>query len=301
MSFDGRLANGMGVLSAVVDCGSFVKAADALDMTQSGVSRAIARLENRLGIRLFDRTTRSVKLTDEGRRLYEEIAPLLAGLEEAASSASGSASAVRGRLRVNVDPFFSRFILAPALGEFMNQYPDLELEIATRDQLGDLVADGMDLAVRFGHQPSSSLIGRQLLQTRVLTVASPAYLKRHGRPLTPSDLQSSAHVCIDYRDSLTGRPFPWEFHRSGERIIIDTHARLVLNDVNTVHSVCEGGHGIAQALALGVGQALKEGRLIELFPDWPDEQFPLYALYPSRHLPPAKVRAFLEFAIGLSA
>jgi DNA-binding transcriptional LysR family regulator len=300
MSFDGRLASGMGVLSAVVDTGSFVKAADVLDMTQSGVSRAIARLESRLGIRLFDRTTRSVKLTDEGRRLYEEIAPLLAGLEEAAALASGSATAVRGRLRVNVDPYFSRLILAPALGDFMATYPELELDLVTREQLGDLVADGVDLAVRFGEQPSSSLIGRQLLKTRVLTVASPAYLKKHGRPQHPTDLESPEHVCIDFRDSQTGRPYPWEFHRGAERLFVNTRGRLMVNDVGTMHRVCEEGQAVAQVLELGVESAVREGRLIELFPDWPDEYFPLYALYPSRHLPPAKVRAFLEFVVALS-
>jgi DNA-binding transcriptional LysR family regulator len=300
MSFDGRLASGMGVLSAVVDTGSFVKAADVLDMTQSGVSRAIARLEARLGIRLFDRTTRSVKLTDEGRRLYEDIAPLLAGLEEAATLASGSATAVRGRLRVNVDPYFSRLILAPALGDFMATYPELELDLLTREQLGDLVADGVDLAVRFGEQPSSSLIGRQLLKTRVLTVASPAYLKKHGRPKHPTDLESPAHVCIDFRDSQTGRPFPWEFHRGAERLIVNTRGRLMVNDVGTMHRICEEGQAVAQVLELGVEAAISDGRLIELFTDWPDEYFPLYALYPSRHLPPAKVRAFLEFVVALS-
>lgn len=300
MSFDGRLASGMGVLSAVVDTGSFVKAADVLDMTQSGVSRAIARLEGRLGIRLFDRTTRSVKLTDEGRRLYEDIAPLLAGLEEAATLASGSATAVRGRLRVNVDPYFSRLILAPALGDFMATYPELELDLLTREQLGDLVADGVDLAMRFGEQPSSSLIGRQLLKTRVLTVASPAYLKKHGRPKHPTDLESPEHVCIDFRNSQTGRPFPWEFHRGAERLIVNTRGRLMVNDVGTMHRICEEGQAVAQVLGLGVESAISDGRLIELFADWPDEYFPLYALYPSRHLPPAKVRAFLEFVVALS-
>lgn len=300
MSFDGRLVNGMGVLSAVVDSGSFVKAANALDMTQSGVSRAVARLETRLGIRLFDRTTRSVKLTDEGRRLYEDIAPLLAALEEAATMASGSATAVRGRLRVNVDPYFSRLILAPALGNFMAAYPAIELDLVTREQMGDLVADGVDLAVRFGEQPSSSLIGRQLLQTRVLTVASPAYLKKHGRPLHPSELESSEHVCVDFRDPQTGKPFIWEFHRGHERVSVKTHGRLMVNDVGTMHRICEEGQAVAQVLELGVEAALREGRLIELFADWPDEYFPLYALYPSRHLPPAKVRAFLEFVAALS-
>lgn len=300
MSFDARLVSGMGVLSAVVNSGSFVKAADVLDMTQSGVSRAVARLEARLGIRLFDRTTRSVKLTDEGRRLYQEIAPLLAGLEEAATAASGSATTVQGRLRVNVDPYFSRLILAPALGSFMATYPSIELDLVTRDQMGDLVADGVDLALRFGEQPSSSLIARQLLKTRVLTVASPAYLKKHGRPLHPSELERSDHLCVDFRNPQTGKPFTWEFHRGQRHVIVKTHGRLMVNDVGTMHRICEEGQAVAQVLALGVESALREGRLVELFPDWPDEYFPLYAVYPSRHLPPAKVRAFLEFVVALS-
>jgi DNA-binding transcriptional LysR family regulator len=284
----------------VVDGGSFVRAAEALELTPSGVSRAIARLEKRLGIRLFDRTTRTVTLTDEGRRFYAEIAPLLASLEEAANSASSSAIQVRGRLRVNMDPYFSRLILGPALGRFMERYPELYLELQTRDQLGDMVADGFDLAVRFGHPVSSSLVARKLLDVRVLTLASPAYLKKHGRPLTPQDMEHEQHVCMQFRDPQTARPFGWEFHRPGRSVLhVQPHCRLLVNDVGTLHSVCESGQAIAQVLDLGIAPALKEGRLVELFPDWPDERFPLYALYPSRHLPAAKVRAFLDFVIEL--
>src|SRR5258706_11643088 len=163
MAFDERMLNGMGVLTAIVDGGSFAAAGEALDMSQSGVSRSVARLESRLGIRLFDRTTRSVTLTDEGRRFYEQILPLLSGLEEAASSAAQGATAVRGRLRVNVDPFFSRLFLGPRLGAFMENHPDLQLDLVTRDQLGDMVADGFDLAVRFGEPRASTLIARKLL------------------------------------------------------------------------------------------------------------------------------------------
>ncbi|WP_448653597.1 LysR family transcriptional regulator [Pseudomonas fluorescens] len=300
MSLDGRLVSGIGVLSAVVDSGSFVKAAEALDMTQSGVSRAIARLEAALGIRLFDRTTRSVTLTDEGRRLYEGAAPLLAGLDELASNASGSATAVRGRLRVNVDPYFSRLILAPALGDFMASYPQISLDLVTREHLGDLVADGVDLAVRFGEQPSSTMIGRQLLKTRVLTVASPAYLAKYGHPTHPSELENGTHICVDFRDFQTGKPFVWEFRRGEERFTINTPGRLIVNDIGTMHRIVEEGQAVAQVLELGVEPALREGRLVALFTDWPDEQFPLYALYPSRNLPPAKVRAFLEFVVALS-
>jgi DNA-binding transcriptional LysR family regulator len=300
MSFDERMLNGMGVLSAIVDSGSFAAASEALDMSQSGVSRSVARLEARLGIRLFDRTTRSVKLTDEGRRFYEQIVPLLSGLEEAAASASQGATAVRGRLRVNIDPFFSRLFLGPRLGAFVEKYPDLQLDLITRDQLGDMVADGFDLAVRFGQPRESTLIARKLLDTRVITVASPAYIKKHGRPLDPADLEREPHTCIHFRDPETARPFQWEFHRGKKKVLIAARGRLTANDVGTMHGVCLAGHGVAQVLALGAEQLLDSGRLVDLFPDWPDETFPLYAAYPSRHHLPAKVRAFFDFIVSLT-
>ncbi|WP_213764422.1 LysR family transcriptional regulator [Caballeronia sp. dw_19] len=300
MSFDERMLNGMGVLSAIVDSGSFAAAGEALDMSQSGVSRSVARLEARLGIRLFDRTTRSVKLTDEGRRFYEQIVPLLSGLEEAAASASQGATAVRGRLRVNIDPFFSRLFLGPRLGAFVEKYPELQLDLITRDQLGDMVADGFDLAVRFGQPRESTLIARKLLDTRVITVASPGYIKKHGRPLVPADLEREPHTCIHFRDPETGRPFQWEFHRGKKKVLIAARGRLSANDVGTMHGVCLAGHGVAQVLALGAEQLLASGRLVDLFPDWPDETFPLYAAYPSRHHLPAKVRAFFDFIVSLT-
>ncbi|WP_233830368.1 LysR family transcriptional regulator [Paraburkholderia sp. ZP32-5] len=301
MPFDERMLNGVGVLTAIVDCGSFAAAGVALDMSQSGVSRSVARLEARLGIRLFDRTTRSVTLTDEGRRFHEQIVPLLGALEEAAASAAQGASAVRGRLRVNMDPSFSRLVLGPRLSAFIDKHPDLQLELVTRDQLGDLVADGFDVAIRFGEPPVSSLVARKLLDTRVLTVAAPSYLKKHGQPSHPGELENGRHVCIKFRDPLTGYPFGWEFHRGRKKLAITPQGRLTVNDVGTLHSVCIAGQGIAQVLALGAPALLASGKLVELFPDWGDEVYPLYALYPSRRHPPAKVRAFLDFIMSLTA
>jgi DNA-binding transcriptional LysR family regulator len=298
--FDERVLNGMGVFAAVVQARSFAAAGDLLNMSQPGVSRAVARLEVRLGIRLFDRTTRSVSLTDEGRRFHQQVIPLIAGLEEAAATATGDATAVRGRLRINVDPLFSRLILGPRLGAFLDGYPELQVELITRDRLGDMVADGFDLAVRFGELASSSLIARRLLETRILTVASPAYLKRCGRPRTPQAL-SSEHICIHFRDPATGKPFSWEFHRKRKKVAVQPTGRLTVNDVGTMHSACLAGYGIAQIMALGAESLLAEGRLVDLFPDWPDERFPLYALHPSRHHPPAKTRAFLDFVISLTS
>lgn len=298
MAFDGRLLSGVTVLAAVVEGGSFVKAADALGLSASGVSRAIGRLEARVGIRLLDRTTRSLRLTDEGGRFYQQVAPLLDGIAEAAIQASGSSSAVRGRLRVNVDPYFSRLVLAPRLGEFSQRYPELRIELLTRDELGDLIGDGVDLALRFGPPPSSALVTRKLLATRILTVAAPAYLDRHGRPTQPDDLRH--HGCIQFRDPLSGRPFPWEFHRGGRIVPVETVGPLTVTDVGTLLAACLAGVGIAQVMALGVQDLLEQGRLVELFPAWPDETFPLHVIQPSRHHPPAKVRAFIDFCVEIT-
>jgi len=207
---------------------------------------------------------------------------------------------VRGRLRVNIDPFFSRLFLGPRLGAFVEKYPELQLDLITRDQLGDMVADGFDLAVRFGEPRESTLIARKLLDTRVITVASPGYIKKHGRPLAPADLEREPHTCIHFRDPETGRPFQWEFHRGKKKVLIAARGRLSANDVGTMHGVCLAGHGVAQVLALGTEQLLASGRLMDLFPDWPDETFPLYAAYPSRHHLPAKVRAFFDFIVSLT-
>jgi DNA-binding transcriptional LysR family regulator len=296
---DERVVSGVAVLAAIVDRGGFAAAGEMLAMSQSGVSRSIARLEARLGIRLFDRTTRSVRLTDEGRRYYEQVMPLLAGLEEATASARAGATAIRGRLRVNIDPYFSRLILGPRLGVFLESHPELQLELMTRDQLGDLIGDGFDLAVRFGHPQPSTLVTRKLLDTRIITVAAPSYLARHGRPREPKALDDGKHVCIQFRDPTTGQAFPWEFHRKRKRIVMQTRGPLLLNDAGTLHSVCLAGLGIAQMMDLGAEQMLAEGRLIDLFPDWADERFPLHAYHPSRHHVPAKTRAFLDFVVSL--
>ena len=299
MALDGRLVSNVSVLAAVVEGGNFAKAAEALGLTPSGVSRAIARLEARIGVRLLDRTTRSVNLTDEGRLLYANINPLVLGIEDAVTRAAGSSGSVRGRLRVNTDAFTSRLLLSPHIRRFLELYPELSLELIARDQLGDLVAEGFDVAVRFGEPPSSSLVARKLIDTRFVTVATPDYLERHGRPGKPADL--SNHVCIQVRDPVTGQPFSWEFQRGRKLIKVPTSGRLLLTDVGTILGTCLSGVGVAQIKALGIQKLLDDGQLIDLFPDWPDERFPLYALYPSRHLPAAKVRAFIDFvtaAIG---
>lgn len=208
-----NLFGGISVFAAVVDAGTFAAASEMMGISPPGVSRAISRLEKRLQIRLFNRTTRSVSLTEDGRRFYEQVMPHLAGMEEAAAIAASSASAVRGKLRINLDPVFYRVILGQLLDRFMDEHPDLEIEFIARDNLGDLVMDGFDLALRFGEPKASTLIARKLFDTRVVTVAAPAYVARWGHPSKPEDLQGQHHRCLEFRNPETGKPFTWEFHR----------------------------------------------------------------------------------------
>ena len=245
MGFDGRLLSGMSVLAAVVETGSFTRAGDVLGLSASGVSRAVSRLEKRMGIRLLDRTTRALHLTGEGARLYELAAPHLSGIEEAANVISGAATTARGALRVSLNPLFSRHVLAPRLPEFKERYPELEL------------------------------------------------ISVLGRPKRPEKL--AQHDCIQYIDPQRGKPFSWEFQRGKEILQVETTGRLTLTDADTMVGACVAGAGIAQVLALGVEHLIANGALIELFPEWPGETFPLHAIRPSRRLPPAAVEAFLDF------
>jgi len=294
-----NFSGGMGVFAAVVEAGTFVGASDALGMSPPGVSRAIARLEKRLKIRLFNRTTRSVALTEGGRRFYEQVMPHLTGLEEAATAAAGSASAVRGRLRINLDPVLYRTLLGQPLDDFMRTHPDLEIELIARDSLGSLVVDGFDLALRFGELRASTLVARKLLDSAVVTVAAPSYLARCGRPEKPEDLGGPGHSCLEFRNPETGKAFPWEFHRKGRRIAVETGGRLTVNDPSALLNACLAGSGIAQMLLLGAEPLIGDGLLINLFPECMDERYPLYAYYPTRHHLPAKTRAFLDFIVEL--
>ena len=293
MAFDGRLLSGIGVLAAVVETGNFARAGEAMGLTPSGVSRAVARLEGRVGVRLFDRSPRAVTLTDEGRRFHSQVGPLLSALEEATTDVAGSAVSPRGRLRINADPWFARLVLAPRLPAFLATYPAVSVEVMVRDTLGNLVGEGIDVAVRFGAPEPSTLIARKLLETRILTCAAQSYLAAYGVPRRPRDL--ARHECLLFRDPVSGRPFPWEFHKRGEVVSVKVTGRLVLNDLATKLAACVAGQGVAQTFALGLDALLARGELVQILPDWAEERFPLYVYYPSRHLPPAKVRAFIDF------
>jgi len=291
----GRLLDLLGVLRAVVESGSFVGAGEALGLTQPAVSRTIARLEARIGVRIFLRTARSISLTDEGRRFYESVAPHLSAIEEATVEAGDSKAKVRGRLRVNVDSGVGQHILTSRLGPFFDKYPDVFVELGVRDRMGDLVRDGFDVAIRFGPPELSSLKTRLLLRTRVITCASPSYVTRHGAPRTPREVEN--HRCLLMRDPRSGTAFGWDFVRGKKTITVNVKGALMVNGGGLMLESCIAGQGIAQLFEIHARELIREGRLVQLLPEWSDETYPLYAYHHEAKLMSAKVRAFLDFVV----
>jgi DNA-binding transcriptional LysR family regulator len=301
VKLDSRLLLELPVLAAVIDAGSFVKAGKALGLSQSAVSRAVQRLEEKLGTRLMDRNPKTLRLTESGRQFCAEVLPLLARLEEAAQETAQAAAAVRGKLRLNVDPTFARLVLIPRLQSFLDAHPDLHIELVIREEVGDLISDGFDAALRFAEPRHSSLITRRILQVCVLTCAAPAYLQRRGRPRLPTDLAKDRHDCLLFRDPASGVPFPWEFHQGKKVITVPVSGRLIISDPATYLEACLAGVGIAQVFDLGTEPLRESGGLVDLFPAWSDERFPLNVYYPSRHFVPARLRTFLDFVASIGA
>jgi len=295
MRFDEQTLSDSNVFVAVVRFRSFANAARSLNLSQSVASRAVARLEKRLGVRVLDRTTRSVSLTDDGRGLFERLEPLLQGFEDAFTSTAEEQSRVRGRLRVKMHPTLAHIINGKQLKAFLEDYPELSVEFISSDKLGDLVGEGRDIALYVGELPSSSLIAKKLLDTRVITVAAPDYLAKHMEVAHPSDLLKEEHTLIDYRNPETGRTFPWEYHRGRKIVKIATTGRLIVSDIVNLHGISVAGWGIAQVLEVAVKPMLETGALVKLLPEWGDERFPIYAVYPSRNYVPPKVRVIIDF------
>jgi DNA-binding transcriptional LysR family regulator len=220
----------------------------------------------------------------------------MAAIEDATIEAGGSSTKVRGRLRVNVDAGIGHFVLTPRLHPFLAKHPELSVEIAVRDRMGDLVREGFDVSVRFGRPEPSALKSRLLMRTRVITCASPAYLERCGVPRVPRDIEK--HQCILMRDSSTGSHFGWEFVRGRKAVGVNAVGQLMVNEVGSLLAACVAGQGVAQMFELYSRELLADGRLVQVLPEWAEETYPLYAYHHSAQLMSAKVRAFLDFVVA---
>ncbi|MDH6264724.1 DNA-binding transcriptional LysR family regulator [Rhizobium sp. SG_E_25_P2] len=281
------------IFTRVVASGSMSEAARELGLQTPVISKRIKRLEERLGSRLFHRTTRQISLTEAGEGFHERVLAALAGLEEAEAFLAGRSSAVTGRLRVSAPTSFGRMHIAPYLTRFFSLYPDVELQLTLTDAFQDLVAEGFDLAIRIGELPSSSLVARKLAAVRRILCATPDYVERHGTPAAIEDLEQ--HVCIPAHNNAY-----WHLSGPNGPVALRPVGPLSTNSSEVVREAVLSGLGIAFRSTWDVGPDVRAGRLVQVLPDWEgSSDVGLYAVYPSRQHLPAKVRAFIDFLADL--
>lgn len=281
----------MQVFCMVVDKGSFVGAAEPLELSKAAISRYVSGLEERLGARLLQRTTRRLSLTEEGRQFYHQAREVLALMDQAEEAVSSAAPEPSGVLRVNVPVSFGVLHLAPVWADFMKAYPKVELDISLNDRLVDLVEEGFDVAVRIARMENSSLVGRRLAGTRMCLCASPAYLATHPPVHTLSDL--TEHGVVAYTHFASGNE--WQFQGPDGSESVRTRSVVRCNNGDTCRSITLAGGGISLQPSFMVAEDLRSGDLVEILPEYQSVELGIYVVYPSRkHLAP-KVRVLINF------
>lgn len=293
MLFDGRIIAGITVFVAVARTGSYARASELLGLSRSGVGKAIGRLEERTGLRLFDRNARALKLTDQGRLFLDEAMPMLEALGRIATPAAPAE--IRGRLRVSTDGAFGPDVLIPILPDFLAEHPRVRLDVLVRDRIDNLLTDGFDVALRFGDPDARGLDKQLLMKSRVLTCASRGYLARHGTPMVPEDI-GEEHRCVRLIDDVTGRPHAWHFiDAAGETRTIAPECGLTVNDAASLIAAARCDHGIVRLLDVVAEGPLRTGELVEILPEWNCLRWPAYLYTPDdAHRSPA-LEAFMGF------
>jgi DNA-binding transcriptional LysR family regulator len=281
---------------AVADLQGFAPAARKLGLSPSGVTRLIAALEDRLGARLLQRTTRQVALTDVGARYLERVRRILSDVEEAEGSAEGERTRPIGRLVVSAPVGFGRLHVSPVMTAYLTRYPEVVGELRLSDRMINLVEDGVDLAVRIGHLPDSSLVARHVGETRRIVVASPGYLKRRGEPKTPEAIAS--HATIQF-GAVTASP-EWQFVEDGRKISVACTPRLTTNSADAAIQYAEQGGGLTRVLAYQAAAAIKGGRLRVVLAKFEQPALPIHIVYPTSRLLSAKVRTFVDLVTEIS-
>ncbi|QJD92720.1 LysR family transcriptional regulator [Duganella dendranthematis] len=287
----------MEVFVQVVDAGGFTRAADAMKLPKATVSTLIQSLEGALAVKLLHRTTRHVSVTADGAAYYERCLRILSDVREAEESLSRTRLSPSGRLRVDAPTGLASDVIVPALPQFFEQYPDIQLELGCSDRPVDLIEEGVDCAVRGGALGDSSLIARRVGILHFVTCASPAYLERYGRPAHPNELLR--HRCVNYFSARTGKIFDWDFTRDGERVQVALPGHIALNDSNAYIAAGIAGLGIIQMANFMMEPMLKDGRFELILDEWISDPLPVHVVYPqNRHLS-AKVRVFVEWVAEL--
>jgi len=281
---------------AVADLQGFAPAARKLGMSPSGVTRLIAALEDRLGARLLQRTTRQVALTDIGARYLERVRRILADVEEAEGSAQAERTRPSGRLVVSAPIGFGRLHVSPVMSMYLKRYPEVFGELRLSDRMINLVEDGVDLAVRIGHLPDSSLVARHVGEMRRIVVASSGYLKRHGEPRTPQAIAS--HQTIQF-GAMTASP-DWSFVENGREVRVACTPRFTTNSADAAIQYAEQDGGLTRVLAYQAAEAIRGGRLRIVLQKFEQPPLPIHIVYPTSRLLSAKVRTFVDLVTEIS-
>jgi DNA-binding transcriptional LysR family regulator len=281
----------MQTFSAVVDAGSFVKAAEVLGLPKAAMSRYVGELETRLGVRLLQRTTRRLSLTEEGQVFYTRCKELLAGVDEAEAEITSRSGAASGLLRINAPVTFGILHLAPLWGQFRTQYPKVSLDVTLADRVVDLVDEGYDVAIRIATLPSSTLISKRLTSTRLILCASPEYLQKNGTPTQPNEL--AMHAVISY--SYLSTRDEWHFEGPQGSVSVKTQPCIHTNSGDTCRAAALAHQGIILQPGFLVGNDLEMGNLVALMPEFHALELGIYAVYPTRKYVSPKVRALIDF------
>ena len=288
-----ELLQSMQVFAKLAELGSFTKVAEAMQAGRPHVTRTIQDLEASLGVRLFQRTTRKVKLTAEGERFYERVKALLANIAETTSMFDRSGSTLRGRLRIDIPTAFAQRSFMGSLRRFTQAFPEIELALGVTDRTVDLVAEGIDCALRIGELPDSSMVAREIGTATMVTCASPDYLQACGEPRTLEDLVD--HCCVSFISGQNNRPLPWHFSVGGGDRPHTPHGGITVNESNAYVQCGVAGFGLLQAPGITVETLLASGELVEVLKPFRPRARPVSVLYPSRtHLAP-QVNAFVDW------
>lgn len=280
----------------IVDAGSFTRAAEHLDVPKARVSQRLQDLETALGVRLIERSTRALRLTDDGRAYYERCVRLLADIDEAEQALRGHHGHPRGVLRVESVAAIARHLLAPALGDFSRQYPEITVQLRGSDRISHLLEEGVDCAIRGGDLPDSSLIARHVCTVRLGLYASPECLARHGMPDDPLALARCPR--LGWLSHRSGGTVPWRLsHADGSAVAVPGVAALAFDDGDAAVSAAVGGAGIVVAAPFAVLDLVRRGRLVPVLPQWEAGQRPVHVLYPSSRQLSARVRCFVDWAV----
>ena len=283
----------MQAFAAVADAGSFVRAAESLQVSKTAVSRLIGDLEARLGVRLLHRTTRRLSLTAEGELFHARCKALTTDVEEAEAEVTARAGEAVGQLRLNVPVSFGLMHLAPLWPAFLQQHPKVTLDVTLADRIIDLVDEGYDLAVRIAQLPASSLVSRKIASTRLVLCASPDYLRRHGEPSHPADI--ARHNVFTYTLLATGDT--WNFEGPDGPVEVKVTPRLRSNNGDTCCAAALQHQGIVLQPSFMVGHHLRAGALVEVLPQYRSLELGVYAVYASRRHVTPKVRVVIDFLV----